>query len=285
MDYVLLDTFLTVSRLSSFSKAAEAMNCVQSNITSRIKRLENHFGQALLERGRGGARMTGFGHQFQRHAQKLLSNHQQVQRELMDMAGKSARFRLGSMETTAGSRLPPILKWLTDQCPDSQLSLHTSPTAELTTMVWEHQLDAALVAGPVDEKRFHCIPAFHEKLVIARPIKGQKQQTMLAFRSSCSYRNIANEWLRSTGNSDTSIIEMGTLDGMLGCVEAGMGFAIFPERAIKTYRHFDNIHIEAMPEKLARTTTFLIWRYDHKVSDVHKLFADYFSNRNTLRST
>ncbi len=278
MDYLLLETFLTVTEAGSFSKAAELMNCVQSNITARIKRLEAHFGQALFERGRGGARTTDFGSEVQQQARRLLATHHQVERQLMDAAGRSAKFRLGSMETTAGARLPPLLKRLSDQFPGARLSLRTAPTGELTAMVWERQLDAALVAGPIDESRFHSIQAFQETLVVAQPIKGQPELSLLAFRASCSYRNIANQWLRLNGCMDTKVIEMGTLDGMLGCVEAGMGFAIFPESAIKTYRHFDNLEIKPLPKGLAEVTTHLIWRYDHKPSAVHQAFGGYLKS-------
>ena len=271
MDYVLLKTFLAVIESGSFSSAADLMNCVQSNITARIKRLESHFGEALFERGRGGAKTTAFGAELEVQAKRLLAVHQQTEQALMNRAGKAAQFRLGSMETTAGARLPPLLKHLSEQCPEAELSLRTATTGELTSLVWERQLDAALVAGPVDESRFHCMPAFHEKLVAAYPIKGQEKMPLLAFRSTCTYRNIANDWLRSTGHSDTRIIEMGTLDGMLGCVEAGMGFAVFPESSIKTYRHFDNVRLEALPAALGEITTFLIWRYDHKPGLAHKV--------------
>ena len=63
MDLQLLRTLVSVADQGSFSAAAAlSMNCVQSNITLRIKRLEDHFGQPIFERGRGGARLTAFGH-------------------------------------------------------------------------------------------------------------------------------------------------------------------------------------------------------------------------------
>ncbi len=277
MDYLLLNTFLQVARCGSFSKAADAMNCVQSNVTARIKRLELYFDQVLFERGRGGARLTEFGRQLESQATELMRAHEKAEQELLDAAGKSAKLKLGSMETTAGARLPKVLKWLSSQAPEAELSLQTGTTGELTLKVWEREIDAAFVAGPVDEKRFHCIPVFAEKLVLARPTKGQEALVFMAFRNSCSYRNISNQWLRMSGKSDTKTIEMGTLDGILGCVEAGMGFAIFAESAINTYREFDNITVEQLPAEIANTTTYLIWRYDHKPSQTHQKLMHYFS--------
>lgn len=274
MDYLLLDTFLTIIREGSFSKAAKAMNCVQSNITARVKRLEAHFGQVLFERGRNGAQITHFGRQLQQQAQTLLAAHQQAERELIAAAGTIARFQLGSMETTAETRLPPILKRLAEQHPQTNLSLRAAATGEITTMVWERQLDAAFVAGPVDEQRFHSIPAFDETLVVARPQKYKGALPMLGFRSACTYRMLATQWLRSQGRSDTVILEMGTLGGMLGCVEAGMGFAVFPQSTLKNYRHFADIVLEPLPAEFAEVTTFLIWRNDLRVNPVHQSLMD-----------
>jgi len=274
MDYLLLKTFLTVIDTGSFSKAANTLNCVQSNITARIKRLETQFEQTLFERHKSGVRTTDFGRELEQQALRLVSAHEQAERELMDVAGKSAKLRLGSMETTAGARLPALLKWLADEYPAAQMSLYPAPTGDLTAMVWERQLDAAFVAGPIDAKRFHNVAAFDEQLMLATPTHSREGLPLLAFRAACSYRHIANEWLRIQGMSDTNIIEMGTLDGMLGCVEAGMGFAIFPHSALKTYRHFVNITFTALDAPLANTTTYLIWRNDHSPCQVHSALIE-----------
>ena len=277
MDYLLLETFLAVIRNGSFSKAAEAMNCVQSNITLRIKRLEAYFDQRLFERGRGGARLTEFGHKLQYHASELIQAREKAESELMEAAGKSAKIRLGSMETTAGSRLPAVLKWLSTQAREAELSLQTGTTGELVAKVWEREIDAAFVAGPVDERRFHSIPAFEEKLVLVRPSNGQANLALLVFRASCSYRSMSKQWLRMMGKSDTKMIEMASLDGILGCVESGMGFAVFPESTINIYRDFDNITVEQLPSEYANTTTYLIWRYDHSLSQIQKKLIRYFT--------
>jgi len=278
MDYLLLETFLAVIRNGSFSKAAEAMNCVQSNITIRIKRLETYFDQTLFERGRGGARLTEFGHKLQYHASELIQAREKAECELMEEAGKSAKIRLGSMETTAGSRLPVVLKWLSTQVREAELSLQTGTTGELVAKVWEREIDAAFVAGPIDERRFHSIPVFEEKLVLVRPTKGQTNLALLVFRASCSYRSMSNQWLRMMGKSDTKMIEMASLDGILGCVESGMGFAIFPESTINIYRDFDNMTVEQLPPEYANTTTYLIWRYDHRLSQIQKKLISYFTD-------
>lgn len=274
MDIVLLKTFLAVVAAGSFSAAAEIMCCVQSNITARVRRLEAHLGQPVFERGKGGAHLTVFGELLRTHAQDLIDRFEMSERVLLDAAGRSAPLRLGAMETTTAGRLPPILNALRQECPTAPISLRTGPTGELLSLLWDRKIDAAFVAGPVDENRFRSKAAFHERLVLVRPAQSAQAPndyagSLLAFRTGCSYRATAEEWLRSQGKSDTDVIEMGTLDGILGCVEAGMGFAVVPERTVSAHNG-GALDAMPLPEPYSDSTTHLTWRNDHVPTVAHK---------------
>lgn len=264
MDVLLLRTMVCVADHGSFSAAAEVMNCVQSNITTRIRRLESHFGQALFERGRGGARLTAFGQSAYERAVALLAQFEAVERDLMDAAGGAAPLRLAAMETTAAARLPAVLKELKAQCPKAPISLQTGPTAHLLGLLWERKADAAFVAGPVDADRFASVPAFRERLVVVSTTSGRLQGPLFAFARGCSYRATAESWLREEGRSDTELVEMGSFDGILGCVEAGMGFAVAPERAIRQHRAGSALRIGALPDPFAEIETCLAMRLDYR---------------------
>ncbi len=269
MDFLLLKTFMTVVAEGSFSAAAEAMSCVQSNVTARIRRLEDHLGQPVFERGRGGAKLTQFGWRLRGHAEDLLARVEAAERDLLDAAGEAAPFRLGAMESTAAGRLPALLRDLRARCPRAPISVRTAPTGELLKDLWERQLDAALVAGPVDATRFHSLLAFRERLVRVESASVPASGPLLAFRATCSYRAKADAWLRSEGLSDTEVIEMGTFDGILGCVEAGVGFAVVPARTIEIQRARRDFAIEELPEPYGRSETLLAWRLDHAVTAAH----------------
>ncbi len=266
MDILLLKTFMAVIESGSFSGAADELNSVQSNITSRIKKLEEHFGQPVFERGRGGARLNAFGERLRVHAEDLLLRFEQAERELLDAAGANAPLRIGSMETTAAVRLPGVLKQLKQTSPQLPISLRTGPTAEIISLLWDRKIDAAFVAGPVDESRFRSVPAFVEELMVARPKAGGEANALLAFRAGCSYRSVAESWLRDQGKSDTEILEMGTLEGILGCVDVGMGFAVAPKLAIASYRGVEDLVLSPLPKPFGATETLLAWRIDSQIT-------------------
>lgn len=262
MDRQLLETFLAVAESGSFTAAAGRLHCVQSNVTTRIRRLEGELGGPLFERGRGGARLTALGERLRGHAVELLARFEAAERDLREAAAGAAPLRLGAMETTAAMRLPRLLKALTHACPAAPVSLHTGPTAELLTLVWARKLEAAFVAGPVDPQRFRSRLAFRERLVQVTGGAGRDMGPLLAFKAGCSYRAVAQAWLRGLGRSDTPVMEMGTLDGILGCVEAGLGFAVVPEVSVAGARNAERLTTHPLPAPHAASETHLVWRYD-----------------------
>ncbi|WP_281036044.1 LysR substrate-binding domain-containing protein, partial [Mesorhizobium sp. M3A.F.Ca.ET.174.01.1.1] len=62
----------------------------------------------------------------------------------------SGRLRLGTMESVAATRLPALLAQYHQQWPDVALELETGTTGKLIERVREFEVDAALVATPLD---------------------------------------------------------------------------------------------------------------------------------------
>ncbi|MEM8839123.1 MAG: LysR family transcriptional regulator [Pseudomonadota bacterium] len=279
MDLKLIRTFLTVAETGGFASAATALNTVQSNVTGRVSRLESHYAKRLFNRGRGGAQLTPFGEVAYQRLTRLIREFDRADCELNDLANGSGALRLGSMETTAAVRLPSLLKKLRTACPKSPVTLTTGPTGRLTDLVWKQVLDGAFVAGPIDEERFRAIPAFEETLAIARGPRNVKNGPLIAFPQSCSYRGLAETWMRATGNPDYEVLEMGSFDGILGCVSADMGFTVAPMRALKSAIGSHDLTVEPLPEAFKSVTTYLVFRHDYVPVQAATALEDLVQNR------
>lgn len=266
MDPILLRTLVAVADGGSFSAGAAALNCVQSNVTTRVKRLEAQLGAPLFERGRGGARLTPIGRSAYAVATEAIAQLDRAERALLELADGAAPLRLGSMETTAAARLPTLLKGLRAARPKARISLTTGPTGALITKLWRREIDAAFVAAPVDPDRFVAIPAFDERLQVIRASEAPEHDALLAFARGCSYRAVAEAWLRQIGRLDVDVVEMGTLEGILGCVEAGMGFAVAPAAAVAACRPHAGLIAEDLPAPFGATQTVLAARRDAPAS-------------------
>jgi DNA-binding transcriptional LysR family regulator len=64
MDAADLKVFEAVARTGAMNKAALELNTVQSNVTTRIKALEEQLGVALFERTNRGVSLTAAGHRL-----------------------------------------------------------------------------------------------------------------------------------------------------------------------------------------------------------------------------
>jgi DNA-binding transcriptional LysR family regulator len=131
-----------------------------------------------------------------------------------------------------------------------QLSLRTAPTEQLIQAVADGELDGAFVAGQVQHPRLEGFVAYEEALVLVAPpllADWRAAPAALVFRTGCTYRKRLEEVLLQAGLAHVPRLELGTLDGILGCVSAGLGLALLPrivvERAVQPVR----LHDVSMP--------------------------------------
>lgn len=252
-----LRMLLAVCESGSFGAAALRLHTVQSNVTAHIKKLEDELGAQLLERS-APVRATAAGQQLLPHAQRLLQLHDETCNLFASTAAPSGALRIGAMETTAALRLPPVLVQLHQAWPQLDLQLHTGPSIELLERLGQGQLDCALAVGPPQPSRWFARPLFAEELVLVSaaplpdlPTPTQLQQTpFLAFRQGCSYRQRVELLLASQGVHAVRIMELGSLDAILGCVAAGMGLALLPQAVVQAQQHRFGVHTLVLPEPL-----------------------------------
>jgi DNA-binding transcriptional LysR family regulator len=82
MDIAHARTFLAISELGSFIRAADRLNVTQSTVSARIKVLEDELGTPLFARSKAGVSLTPAGARFERHAQAVIRIWQQARQEV-----------------------------------------------------------------------------------------------------------------------------------------------------------------------------------------------------------
>jgi DNA-binding transcriptional LysR family regulator len=238
-----LMTFSAVARTGGITRAAEELNTVQSNVTQRIKALEAEIGATLFERHSRGMTLTGAGRRLLPYAQRMVALSREAVLAARDDGEPKGPLAIGSMETTAAVRLPPLLAEFHRRFPAVRLSLRTATTADLVAGVLDGTLDGAFVAGPIEHGELTSTIAFREDLVLvtARRWKSlaslragtpESGPTALVFRTGCTYRQRLEQILAEFGWPSATRFELGTLDGMIGCVAADMGVTLLPRAVV-----------------------------------------------------
>src|SRR5437868_6655477 len=114
-----IQTFAAVARTGGITRAAEELNTVQSNVTQRIEALEAEIGTPLFERHSRGMALTGAGKRLLPYAQRMAALSHEAVLAARDDGEPKGPIAIGSMETTAAVRLPPLLAGLRQRASSS----------------------------------------------------------------------------------------------------------------------------------------------------------------------
>jgi DNA-binding transcriptional LysR family regulator len=287
MDAGDLSVFAAVARAGGINRAAAALNTVQSNVTQRVRQLERDLGVTLFHRHSRGVTLTPAGAQLLPYAQRIGQLLGEARRAATNGAEPSGRLTIGSLETTAARRLPPILSAFASAYPKVDIVLETGTTAELIAKVAERRLEGAFVAGPVDDPALESEPIVEEELVFltapgAPPLgaflraaaRGEIEPKLLVLRAGCSYRRRLEQFLAARGVKEPRRLEFGTVDGIVGCVGAGIGVTMMPRAIVEAPLRRGRIAAHTLPPREARVTTVFAKRRDGFVSTALRRFLE-----------
>ncbi|MDA1558211.1 LysR family transcriptional regulator, partial [Bacillus cereus] len=187
-----LQIFKSVAEKGSVSSAAKELNYVQSNVTARIKQLENELKTPLFYRHKRGMTLTAEGRKMLVYVSKILQDVDELKQVFLDSETPSGILKIGTVETV--STLPTILSSYYKSYPNVDLSLQAGLTEELIREVLDHQLDGAFISGPIKHPLIEQYDVSTEKLMLvtqnkAFHIEEFTTTPLLVFNQGCGYRS------------------------------------------------------------------------------------------------
>jgi DNA-binding transcriptional LysR family regulator len=250
------------------NRAAAELHMVQSNVTARIRGLEDEIGMPLFERSRRGVILTAAGQRLLPYATKLAALLREANEAARDDGTPRGSLHIGSLETTAALRLPPILSAYAQAHPAVDLVMTTGTSAGLIEDVLESRLDGAFVAGPVRHADLAEEAIFREELMlITAPamrhigdLDRQRNLKIIVFRRGCSYRQRLETLLAQRGIQTAQPLEFGSLEAILGCVAAGVGVTLLPKAVVAPFWREGRVAVHELPPEQARIDTVFIRR-------------------------
>jgi LysR family transcriptional regulator, cell division regulator len=281
MDAGDLRVFEAVARLGGMNRAAHELNTVQSNVTSRIRLLEKEVGVPLFKRHSRGVALTNAGERLLPYAMKVAGLLTDAKRAVKDDGRPKGPLRIGSLETTAAYRLPPLISRYGASYPAVDLSLKTATNIGLIEGVLNHELDGAFVCGPLDHPDLNQTVVFLEELVIATAVGREKFSStvdngalkILVKGQGCAYRERLEDML-ARRSINISRIEFGTLDAIVGCVAAGLGETLLPQSVLAPAVKDKRVEIHRLPPAESKVETLFVTRRDAFVSSALAAFLD-----------
>ncbi len=257
MDLSSLEIFKAVADAGGVSRAAARLHRVPSNVTTRVRQLEEKLGTPLFHRRNRRLILSAEGKTLLGYAERLLALSHEAQAAVRDGAPRG-RVALGSLESTAAARLPRLLAAFHARHPEVRLELVTGTTGALVEKVLSGELAAAFVAEPFTVDGLEARHAFTEELVLIAP-RGRSllHSPIIAFAAGCSYRRRLEAWLQRQRISPERVMEYGSYHAIVACVAAGGGMALVPRSVLGAEA---SLQVTRLPKDVAVAKTYLVWR-------------------------
>ena len=269
LDLDALQIFKAVADQGGVARAAAHLNRVQSNVSTRLKQLEAELQAPLFRRQNRRLVLSDQGRVLLSYADRLLRLSDEAQAAVREGAPRGV-LRIGTMESTAAARLPPILAAYHAAWPQVRIELVTGTSAALAEQVRGYAIEAAFVARPFPAQGLAAMDAFREELALISPAAwgpvGRAQElsgrSVIAFAAGCSYRRILESWLNQEGVTPANVMEFASYHAIVACVAAGSGVAIVPRSVLEVLGPAHSVRVGALPGSHARALTQLVWRAD-----------------------
>lgn len=290
MNFRDLRYLVAVAEHRHFGRAAEACFVSQPTLSTQLKKLEERLGVVLIERNNRQVMLTDVGESIVEQARRVLRETDQlvgIAESHRDPYGGD--FRLGVIPTIAPYLLPKILSPLRKAFPELRMQLTESQTSVLMHSLKSGELDAAILALPVDDDQITEQLLYREPFYMAVPkqhpnakrktvnLKDLDGEDILLLEDGHCLRDQALELCSSNNAVENTNFRATSLETLRQMVAANVGITLMPELALG--RRVAGISYVPFKGKGPAREVGLCWRSTSTrkalLKDISKLLAEF----------
>lgn len=246
MDLKQLNTFLMISKLQSFTKAADTLNYAQSSVTTQIKLLEEELGVKLFERIGKNISLTHDGKKLIPYAQQMLKLSTDIKNSISEDEYPKGVLTIGVAESLCVIRLPEIIKEYRKLYPEVEIALKFGSCADFRRYLNDNLIDVAFSLGAkIDGGEFIseierdelmlllAYPGHHlleKEKILPEDLEGE---SLILTEVGCSYRAAFERILKDEGISPRITLESGSVHAIKQFTMSGLGISLLPRAAVE----------------------------------------------------
>jgi LysR family nitrogen assimilation transcriptional regulator len=240
MDLRQLNYFVAVADARSFTRAAIALNLVQSTLSHQIALLETDVGQRLLVRTGRGAIPTEAGTALLVHARAMLNSARKAREDLRDLhLNPSGRIAVGLPSQVALSMGSPMVSKMRQRLPRAIVSISEGISLHLRELLIEGRLDLALLYDPPPSPQLAYRTLTRETFLLVGPASAPPLPERVSLAALADYpmvlpgrsnamRSQVDSVLAPRGVELNIVAEAGVVLTLLKLVSDGLGYTAVP---------------------------------------------------------
>ena len=278
-----LRTLIEIDRIGSFATAADRLGLTLSAVSQQIKALEDDLQLSLFDRAHRPPAMTPVARQVAKHARTILSEVNAL-RAIGSVPGVlRGEYRIGFVATASVRLMPEFLAGAARQQPAARFFVESGLSTTLLQKVKAGTLDAAVITATPDLRSDALfVPLRTERFVLAAPkrLKGEdiigcaSKLAHVQFTPTTGIGLLVAAYLARQGIKPAETLEIDSVEAVMGCVNAGVGFAILPEPDANRYAKTASL-AQLGGERLERVLGLAL-RADSPIADQVETLAHLF---------
>ena len=242
MDIQHIRYFLAVAKHQSFSKAAETLFVTQPILTRCIKNLEKELGVQLIQRSTKHFALTEAGQLLQRNGTTLLQQHQDIYRQMADLAsGQMGELRISGPGVLLDMYFPALVAQYRKSNPGIRITIRESGTRTVVQEVLDGSADIGLVMLPLSEStdleifpivkdQIHVV--LHRKHPLAQAssihIRQLENQDIITYNQSTTLYHTLDKLCKEQGFTPTIACQSMMPGFILDTISCGDWVGVFP---------------------------------------------------------
>ncbi|WP_408009804.1 cidABC operon transcriptional activator CidR [Pseudalkalibacillus sp. A8] len=271
MDIKHLQYFIEVTRLKSFSKAAEHLFVTQPTISKMLKNLESELGVPLFDRRGNKVELTDSGKVIYEQAQVIDKAFKDLQFQLDNLQDlKKGHISIGLPPMIGSLHFPNVIGRFQEQYPDITIQLVEKGSKRIEEDIAKGDLDIGVVVLPVNQNIFDFFPFEKEKLQLVVPLEhwsskkekvslGQlKNEDFILFNEDFALHNRIISSCTVAGFKPNIISESSQWDFIGKMVASKLGIALMPASICKDVT--SDVAIIDVTDPSINWELALIWR-------------------------
>lgn len=282
-----LNTFHTVATTLNFSRAAEALNYVPSNVTMQIKALEEELNVRLFDRLGKQLVLTTAGKRFLTHVQDILNKLDEARSSVHDNEILSGTLTISANEVVCAYRLPEVFKLFHFRYPGVRLIFRSVSNQQLKQTLFEGTSDVAFILDEPIQSTGLAVEALTEenfRLFVApdHPLAKQTAiqledfygEVFLINEKGCPYRTMFDQTFKKGDIDSISSLEFQSAEAIKQCAISGIGIAFLPK--IVTEVEVERGELVALPWPFPNLDvyTHMAWHKDKWLSPIILSFIE-----------
>ncbi|MDR3748920.1 MAG: LysR family transcriptional regulator [Acidobacteriota bacterium] len=256
MELFQLETFLSVAREKSFSRAAARLHRTQSAVSQTIAKLEDSLGEKLFDRSSRAGSLTDAGRTLVAYADELLN----VREEARDALKELRRLHQGKLSIAANeftSRyLLPVLHRFHHTHPMIRIEVKRGLAREIPSSVLNHDVEFGVVSFRPEGEHLTSLVLYRDELALivypGHPLAQAKRvgikdlgaESFIAHSVLSPYRERVIQAFKKHRTLLHMNIELPTIEDIKHFVRMENGVALVPLIAVEQeIRRGDVVHV------------------------------------------